>query len=69
MYHQLDDFIYEQIDESSFEPVSHDRTPDLLAFIQHHHCIRDRETYSQLQLDLIEHLWQVHGNSLEDSIH
>ena len=38
------------------------RTRELYDFIQVHHNIRDRETHSQLQEDLIEHLWQRHGD-------
>ncbi|KAL6270152.1 hypothetical protein ACE6H2_027063 [Prunus campanulata] len=37
------------------------RTPELFDFIQAHYRIRDREIHSQLQLDLIVHLWQLHA--------
>jgi hypothetical protein len=55
------DFNYEQLDENPPEPLSHDQTDDFREFIQNHIRIRDRETHSQLQSDLIEHLWQLHG--------
>ncbi|XP_062217792.1 uncharacterized protein LOC133918031 [Phragmites australis] len=41
---------------------SHKRTPELHEFIQTYHDITDKETHSQLQADLIEHLWQRHGD-------
>jgi hypothetical protein len=57
------DFDYEQPDDNPPEPVSHDH-PDMLAeFIHNHLRIRDKETHSQLQSDLVEHLWQLHGES------
>ncbi|KAG5564724.1 hypothetical protein RHGRI_000801 [Rhododendron griersonianum] len=43
--------------------VSHERTIDLVEFIRRNHQIRDRGTHSQLQVDLIEHLWQMYGQS------
>ncbi|XP_028051460.1 uncharacterized protein LOC114256074 [Camellia sinensis] len=58
-----EDFNYDAIDGSSQEPVSHVHTPELMEFIQNHHRIRDKETHSRLQADLVEHLWQVHGQS------
>ncbi|KAF8402555.1 hypothetical protein HHK36_010641 [Tetracentron sinense] len=55
------DFDYEQLDANPPEPVSHDQ-PDMLAeFISNHLRIRDKGTHSQLQSDLVEHLWQLHG--------
>jgi hypothetical protein len=57
------DFDYEQLDENSPEPLSHDQPNDFREFIQNHIRIRDRETHSQLQSDLVEHLWQLHGQS------
>ena len=49
-------------------PVSmlHDTRQELTEFIQNHHQIRDRGTHSQLQADLVEHLWQRHGHEDED---
>ena len=38
-----------------------DTRQDLEEFIRNHHQIRDRGTHSQLQADLVEHLWQQHG--------
>ena len=30
-------------------------------FIERHNSIRDRGIHSQLQVDLVEHLWQLQG--------
>ncbi|KAF8409735.1 hypothetical protein HHK36_005814 [Tetracentron sinense] len=58
-----EDFNYDAIDESPHAPVSHERTTELMKFIRGIHRIRDRGTHSQLQSDLVEHLWQRHGQS------
>ena len=42
--------------------VSHDAAPELDAFIQNYKNIKSKETHTQLQADLIEHLWQNHEN-------
>nr|XP_023889809.1 uncharacterized protein LOC112001877 [Quercus suber] len=59
------DFDYEQIDEVNNPPiqVSREHANGFMAFIQSHQCIRDQEIHYQLQLDLINHLWQLHGES------
>ena len=54
------DFNYDAIDESPLS-MSNQRSTDLAQFIQTHYRIRDRETHSKLQADLVEHLWNVHG--------
>ncbi|KAL7161684.1 hypothetical protein ACSBR2_042205 [Camellia fascicularis] len=54
---------YDAIDGSSQEPVSHKNTHELMEFIQNHHRIRDKETHSRLQADLVQNLWQVRGQS------
>uniref|UniRef100_A0A2N9IUF7 Nuclease HARBI1 n=1 Tax=Fagus sylvatica TaxID=28930 RepID=A0A2N9IUF7_FAGSY len=54
---------YEQVPESIPIPVSREPTIEVQNFIQSHIRIRDRETHSQLQADLVEHLWQLHGQS------
>ena len=38
------------------------RTNEFLEFMQAHHAIRNVQTHSQLREDLIEHLWQRHGD-------
>jgi hypothetical protein len=38
--------------------VSHDDAPELEAFIASYRKIKDNGTHTQLQEDLIEHLWQ-----------
>ena len=48
------DFTYDAIDESSNISISHEHTPELVQFMQTHYDIR-------IQLDLMEHLWQLHG--------
>ncbi|KAF8394244.1 hypothetical protein HHK36_020451 [Tetracentron sinense] len=58
-----EDFNYDAIDESPHAPMSHERTTELMEFIRGIHRIRDRGTHSQLQSDLVEHLWQRHGQS------
>ena len=47
---------------NSFISVSHDEIPELHDFLQTHNRIRDRTTSSQLQEDLVEHLWEQYGN-------
>jgi hypothetical protein len=54
---------YEQVPESIPIPVSREPTIEVQNFIQSHIRIRSRETHSQLQADLVEHLWQLHGQS------
>jgi hypothetical protein len=36
--------------------ISQEHSPRFMKFIQRHVCIRDSQTHSQLQSDLIEHL-------------
>ena len=47
---------------SSSISVSHDETLELCDFFRTHNRIRSRATNSQLQADLIEHLWEHYGN-------
>ena len=58
---------YEQIDGVDNPPmqVSHEQSDGFMAYIESYGRIRDQEIYSQLQLDLIEHLWQLQGESKE----
>ena len=57
------DLDYEQIDEISCTPMSREPTNEFIEFIEVHQCIRDREVHSQLQMNLVEHLWQLQGES------
>ncbi|XP_050248607.1 uncharacterized protein LOC126695849 [Quercus robur] len=57
------DLDYEQIDKISCTPMSREPTNEFTEFIQVHQCIRDREVHSQLQMNLVEHLWQLQGES------
>ena len=50
------DFNYGVIDENQHVHVSHEHTSELYEFIRTHHQIRDMQTHSQLQEDLVEHL-------------
>eukprot|EP00258_Populus_trichocarpa_P042475 XP_024458494.1 uncharacterized protein LOC112327849 [Populus trichocarpa] len=47
---------------NSFISLSHGEIPELHDFLQTHNRIRDRATSSQLQEDLVEHLWEQYGN-------
>ena len=55
------DFDYEQIDEISCTPMSREPTNEFSKFIQVHKRIMDKEVHSQLQQDLVDHLWQLRG--------
>ncbi|KAF5449965.1 hypothetical protein F2P56_012194 [Juglans regia] len=63
LYLGAEQFIYEQTEETPNEPISRDNIPEFIEFIAQHHRIRDRSTHSQLQTDLIEHLWNIHGRT------
>ena len=54
---------YEQFNATTLDPVSRAPILEFIDFIQCHRQIRDRETHSQLQSDLVEYLWQLHSNS------
>ncbi|XP_060673909.1 uncharacterized protein LOC132804044 [Ziziphus jujuba] len=54
------DYYYDALDATLTISVSHEPTIELLNFIQRHHLIRDRNIHSQLQQDLIEHIWKLH---------
>jgi hypothetical protein len=47
---------------NSFISASYGEIPELHAFLQTHNQIKDRVTSSQLQEDLVEHLWEQYGN-------
>jgi len=47
---------------NTFISVSHSEILELHGFLQTHNQIKDRATRSQLQEDLIEHLWEQYGN-------
>jgi hypothetical protein len=57
-----EDFEYEQHNEP-LELVTLGATNDFSEFIRHHHSIRDKQTHSQLQLDLVKNLWQLHSDA------
>ncbi|XP_041021288.1 uncharacterized protein LOC121262759 [Juglans microcarpa x Juglans regia] len=58
-----EEFEYEQLTESTHDPVSTDPTPEFNEFSQRHHALRDRKIHCQLQADLVEHLWQQYSAS------
>ena len=59
------DLDYEQIDGVDNPPMqaSCEQSDRFMAYIESYGRIRDQEIHSQLQLDLIEHLWQLQGES------
>ena len=54
---------YEQFNATTLDSMSHTPTLEFMDFIRCYRQIRDRETHSQLQSDLVKHLWQLHSNS------
>ena len=61
---EAEDFDYEQVPKSIPTTVSHKPTEEFsqfTAFIVTHEKIRNRETHSELQSDLVEHLWQQYS--------
>ena len=61
---EAEDFDYEQVPKNIPTIVSHKPTEEFsqfTAFIVTHEKIRNRETHSELQSDLVEHLWQQYS--------
>lgn len=54
------DFNYDTMGENV--KISHESTPELDEFIANYQTIKDRSTHTQLQDDLVEHLWQHYGD-------
>ena len=52
---------YEQIDDNLTMQLSREHTNTFTKFIETHQCIRDHKNHFQLQIDLIEHFWQLQG--------
>ena len=52
---------YEQIDDNPTIQLSREHTNEFMEFTETYQCIRDHEIHSQLQSDLIKHLWQLQG--------
>ena len=61
------DLDYEKIDreDNPHLQVLREQSDGFLSNIERHGRIRDREIHFQLQSDLIEHLWQLQGESQE----
>ncbi|XP_031261670.1 uncharacterized protein LOC116119875 [Pistacia vera] len=55
---------YDAFDVNPDISISHEQTTKLLEFVQCHRRIRDRDIHSQLQQDLIEHIWKLHGSHI-----
>ena len=55
------DFSYDASDEIPTPTLISEWSSELLQFIHTQHRIRDRDTHSILQTDLVEHLWNMHG--------
>ena len=55
------DFSYDASDGIPTPTLISERSSELLQFIHTQHRIRDRDTHSILQTDLVEHLWNMHG--------
>jgi hypothetical protein len=51
---------YKQINKTPRVQISYEYTPGFFEFIERHVNIRDDQTHSQLQSDLIKHTWQLH---------
>ena len=51
----------EKIDDNPTIHLSREHTNEFTEFIETYQCIRDHKIHSQLQSDLIEHLWQLQG--------
>ena len=62
---EMVDLDYEQNDGVDNPPlqVLREQSDEFLSYIKRHGCIRDLEIHFQLQSDLIEHLWQLQGES------
>lgn len=55
------DFIYDELDENLRVARSHEHTTEFMEFLERYQCIKSEEANSQLQADLMEHLWQIQG--------
>lgn len=45
--------------------TSRTRTRNFMDFIHVHQQIRDKQTHIQLQNDIVEHLWEIHGAEMD----
>ncbi|XP_038707215.1 uncharacterized protein LOC120002520 [Tripterygium wilfordii] len=56
--------IYEQVEDDPPTPIlEHLRTREFQDFISQYIRIQDREKHTQLQADLVEHLWNINSNA------
>ena len=55
------DFSYDALNGIPTLTLISEWSSELLQFIHTQHRIRDRDTHSILQTNLVEHLWNMHG--------
>ena len=55
------DFNYDASDGIPTPTLIFEWSSKMLQFIHTQHRIRDRDTHSILQTDLVKHLWNMHG--------
>jgi hypothetical protein len=53
--------LYDRVTDIPHIMTSLDHAPTLMELLENHHRIRDKQTHTQLQEDLVEHLWKLHG--------
>ena len=58
------DYDYEAYGGTPSISISREQTNTFMEFIQFHHRIRDKSSQIQLQNDLVEHLWERHGEEM-----
>ncbi|XP_038717267.1 uncharacterized protein LOC120010555 [Tripterygium wilfordii] len=57
-------YMYDQAEDGPPTPVlEHLRTREFQDFVNQYIRIQDREIHTQLQADLVEHLWNIHSNA------
>ncbi|XP_038704662.1 putative nuclease HARBI1 [Tripterygium wilfordii] len=54
-------FNYDTIEGYTPPNISHSLIPETMEYVDTYYRIRNRQSHSQLQADLVEHLWQLHG--------
>ncbi len=52
---------YDRVADIPSVSISLECTPTLMEFIPNRHRARDKQVHTQLQADLVEHLWKIHG--------
>ena len=57
------DYVGSELGIFCLQELLREQSDEFLSYIERHGRIRDREIHFQLQSDLIEHLWQLQGES------